>query len=344
MNDDYPGTLNFLPEVESVADSVRIPVFPAHYEHLLLKEALVSFTSGEFGFFSTQEIAGPGWAIGWLHARLMQPLELQLSVDRPLVAVICTLKGRMSFHLPGNDPFILQRRMYGFYYIPVFTGSTVLLTEGDQEAVYFSFSPAFLSSFVAQHPSFQQLYNAQQAGAEKGDVFPVFKMGIEERKMLDAIKNSNLSGPARQIYLGARISDLLVSYFTSLDTTEKRHFGGEDSRERFREIERYIKANYHQPLKIQFLSRKAGMNLRSFEKGFKAYFGIKAKEYIEQLRVKMAADMLKNGDMAVADIAYHVGFSGTNYFSFVFRKIQHCSPREYRRRYRQMKVKDDEIL
>lgn len=330
--DDYPATIRFLLSTKSKETTESSPLLPMHYQHNALKGAFVTYTEGGFGCFATQEIRSEQWVMGWLNFSIKQAVELSFVASKPMVALICTLKGKMAYELPGYGNFTLQKGKYGFYYIPPHTANDVFFVEEEHQVVYFSFSATFLESFATQHANFQELYAAQQTGVPTGNVFPIFKIGIEERKILDAIRHSNLTGPAKQIFLQARINDLLVNYFSSLDTIDKGQLRVEDQQERFKEIEKFIQENYHLPLKIQTLSRKVGMNLRSFEKGFKAYFGVKAKEYIEHLRVRLAADLLRNSDMPITAIAYHVGFAGTNYFSFVFRKIQHCSPREYRQR------------
>ncbi|WP_177192186.1 helix-turn-helix domain-containing protein [Chitinophaga arvensicola] len=300
---------------------------------MALKDAQVWYTEGDFGYFATQEISRKDWVIGWQHFSMRSPVILHFVTERPMVAVVCIIKGKLSYDLSGHGNFIMPQGKYGFYYIPPHTENSTFLAAGDHEVIYFSFSADFLSSFVSQHANFQELYDAQQNEVKRGYVFPVFKIGVEERRILDAMKLNNLLGPARLIFLQARINDLLISYFSSLEIADGSHLREEDQRERFRDIETFIQENYHLPLKIHFLSRKAGMNQRSFEKGFKAYFGVKAKEYIEHLRVKLATELLKNSDMPITTIAYHVGFAGTNYFSFVFRKLQGCSPREYRQRF-----------
>ena len=342
--DDYPATIKFLFSTKSDVTTESSPLLPLHYRHHALKGAFVNYAAGDFGCFSIQEIRHEHWVMGWLNFSINDPAAFNFTTNQPMVALVCTLKGKVTYELPGYGSFTLQKGRYGFYYIPPHLENKVFLTADEHNTVYFSFSAAFLSSFAEQHANFQELYTAQQNGLKSGNVFPVFKIGIEERRILDAIRNSNLAGPAKLIFLQARINDLLVSYFSSLETTGKGQLRMEDQQERFREIELFIQENYHLPLKIQFLSRKAGMNLRSFEKGFKAYFGLKAKEYIEQLRVKLATDLLRNSDMPITAIAYHVGFAGTNYFSFVFRKIQHCSPREYRQRNEEKKMDKGEFL
>lgn len=53
-------------------------------------------------------------------------------------------------------------------------------------------------------------------------------------------------------------------------------------------------------------------------------------EYITSRRMEKAKSLLLETDKRSAEIASEVGYKDAHYFSFVFRKTQGCSPREYR--------------
>lgn len=53
-------------------------------------------------------------------------------------------------------------------------------------------------------------------------------------------------------------------------------------------------------------------------------------EYLTFKRMEKAKELLKNTDKRSAEIAAEVGYKDSHYFSFVFRKTQGCTPRDYR--------------
>lgn len=53
-------------------------------------------------------------------------------------------------------------------------------------------------------------------------------------------------------------------------------------------------------------------------------------EYLTQKRMERAKELLRQGDKRSAEIAAEVGYKDPHYFSFVFRKTQGCTPRDYR--------------
>jgi len=53
-------------------------------------------------------------------------------------------------------------------------------------------------------------------------------------------------------------------------------------------------------------------------------------EYLTQRRMEAARNLLQQTDMKSSEIAFAVGYKDPHYFSYLFRKTQGCSPRDYR--------------
>ena len=53
-------------------------------------------------------------------------------------------------------------------------------------------------------------------------------------------------------------------------------------------------------------------------------------EYVTQKRMEKAKKMLRQTELHSGEIAASVGYKDSHYFSFVFKKTQGCTPREYR--------------
>ena len=53
-------------------------------------------------------------------------------------------------------------------------------------------------------------------------------------------------------------------------------------------------------------------------------------EYVTQKRMDLAKKLLRTTPLNLSDITNQVGYKDPHYFSFVFKKTQGISPREYR--------------
>lgn len=53
-------------------------------------------------------------------------------------------------------------------------------------------------------------------------------------------------------------------------------------------------------------------------------------EYLTNKRMERAKELLRSGNMRTGEIALAVGYKDSHYFSYLFRKTQGCTPRDYR--------------
>jgi AraC-like DNA-binding protein/quercetin dioxygenase-like cupin family protein len=98
------------------------------------------------------------------------------------------------------------------------------------------------------------------------------------------------------------------------------------------EVISYLERNYTEDVTLDTLAGVAGMSVRNLLLLFKEATGHAPIEYLLQLRVARAAELLGATEMTVTDIAGHVGFNDSNYFTRQFRRITGVAPSVYRKR------------
>ncbi|SEW04625.1 Helix-turn-helix domain-containing protein [Chitinophaga sp. YR573] len=332
-NEERAAIMRFNVAPTNEPDSTVSQQLPSQYQIRTLKDAYVQYKEGPFGCYFTQEIQDSSWVFSWQSFLMKRPIRLYAIADAPMVAIIFILKGSISFDFQGHGKISLQKNRYGFYYVPPHLSNTADFITDECDLVCISFSTRFVEKFAEQHPNFKELYQHQKNSNAKAKVISIFDAGSDERKIIDAIRYCDLEGPVHKLFLETRINDLLLKYFSAQKAVEKNDSLNTDQEVKLKEIQIFIQQNIHLPLSIRSLSRQAGMNLRSFERNFKKLFSLAPREYIEFQRINEAVELLKNTNMSVGSISVHVGFAGSNYFSFVFRKHYYCSPRQYRQQW-----------
>lgn len=85
-----------------------------------------------------------------------------------------------------------------------------------------------------------------------------------------------------------------------------------------------------QSLTVESLSEQFGMSRVQLFRKTKALFGESPNDYIQQVRLKKASQLLIESELTVAEIAYQVGYSSPGYFSTAFKGRYGCSPSEWR--------------
>ncbi len=86
----------------------------------------------------------------------------------------------------------------------------------------------------------------------------------------------------------------------------------------------------HQPWTLDLMARKSGLARTRFAHHCRKLTNLPPMEYLQRQRVEKARVMLADRRQSITEIALNCGFTTGAYFSSVFRRHFHCSPREYR--------------
>lgn len=105
-----------------------------------------------------------------------------------------------------------------------------------------------------------------------------------------------------------------------------------DSVDKIQEVARYISENYQSEITLHNAAQMAYMEDTYFSKRFKLLTGFCFSEYLTQLRIKAAESLLAKTELNIREISDLCGFSSSNYFGDVFRRIKGISPSEYRKK------------
>ena len=64
---------------------------------------------------------------------------------------------------------------------------------------------------------------------------------------------------------------------------------------------------------------------------FSQEMGVTFTEYLTELRMNRAKELLRTTQMRSSDIAYAVGYNDPHYFSYLFKKHTGMTPRDFRK-------------
>ncbi|WP_188562838.1 response regulator [Hymenobacter frigidus] len=85
---------------------------------------------------------------------------------------------------------------------------------------------------------------------------------------------------------------------------------------------------------VQGLVREMGMSQSLFYRRVKSITGQSVVEFIRDIRLKRAAQLLTSTSLRVSDVAYQVGMQDLKHFRTVFQNLHKMSPSEYARQHR----------
>jgi len=95
-----------------------------------------------------------------------------------------------------------------------------------------------------------------------------------------------------------------------------------------------IMNEYGRPLPIAELARKVSLSPSQFRRQFKRRFQVTPLDYIRQVRLAAACDLLVATDRTIADIASVTGFYDQSHLTNELARHKGTTPRRYRERYR----------
>ena len=96
-------------------------------------------------------------------------------------------------------------------------------------------------------------------------------------------------------------------------------------------MRQYLHEQYAQKLTLDVLSARYNISKYHLQRSFQHYFGQSPGEYLTQLRLTRAKELLRATDLPVSEVAYRVGMDNTSYFIYTFRTHEGTTPRQYRK-------------
>lgn len=129
-----------------------------------------------------------------------------------------------------------------------------------------------------------------------------------------------------------KISALLYSLLTHLiglsASSQERGIAATDN---MQYLIRYIEHNFTKDLTMDYLARFSGISKAHLSREFKKYTGFSPMDYIIQMRLEHAAQLLGTEKKAISVIAAEAGFHNINNFINLFKKKFGTTPSQYRK-------------
>ncbi|OBZ12727.1 AraC family transcriptional regulator [Bacillus sp. FJAT-26390] len=104
-----------------------------------------------------------------------------------------------------------------------------------------------------------------------------------------------------------------------------------------RPVMAYVENNLGEKIEMAEVSRLAGMSYVYFSKYFKKKMGLSFTEFVNRKRILKAKRMLVTDNKSITSIAAAVGMENMAHFYELFKRFNHCTPKQFKEN---MKVKE----
>lgn len=99
---------------------------------------------------------------------------------------------------------------------------------------------------------------------------------------------------------------------------------------------KYIVAKRFNRISVQEIADEVEISKDYLQKIFKRYEGIPITEYISDIKIEAACNMLKYSDRKIQEISEYLHYGSVSHFSIAFRRKMYMSPKEYRDKNKQL--------
>lgn len=129
------------------------------------------------------------------------------------------------------------------------------------------------------------------------------------------------------------VSSLIKSILLLLmrhDNKQQLHYNDNIMLERFQMAIDYVEEHLSEKLSVTKLSSLTNLSYTHFIKTFKKAVGMSFTEFVVYKRIKKAEQQLLTSELSIAEVAESVGISNLGHFYDLFRRHNHCSPKQFK--------------
>lgn len=155
------------------------------------------------------------------------------------------------------------------------------------------------------------------------------------KKTVKCMLESDTAGYVEQLEQNCRMTkvwiDLIEDHKTFRGQMECAVTNARGRAAEIQEIAVYMKAHMEENLKIEQIAREYGMNRSGLTRQFRSIMGCPPQQYLLQVRIERAKELLRNTEETIGEIAARVGYRDALAFSHIFKEKCKVGPREYRK-------------
>ena len=95
-------------------------------------------------------------------------------------------------------------------------------------------------------------------------------------------------------------------------------------------VQEWLGQHYQEEIAIAAIAKQFKLSVRSLNRRFKYATNSSPLQYLQNLRIEHAKELLKQSNLAISEVADMVGYQDASYFTSLFKKVTAVTPIEYR--------------
>lgn len=193
----------------------------------------------------------------------------------------------------------------------------------------FDFLQRHLSQFVTSlHPLVRDVVSGAPA---QSAISSVTRLTNRHQQLLTSLRQAPVLALAQSLWYQAKAMELAAEFFFiapgdgELFCRRQQRLSGE----RVDKVIALLRDKLAEPPTLEEIGRAVGCSPFHLSRTFSATTGLTISQYLRQLRMERAAELLKSGKFNVTEAALEVGYSSLSHFSQTFHETFGCCPGLY---------------
>lgn len=156
-------------------------------------------------------------------------------------------------------------------------------------------------------------------------------MDVGALRLSDDLVGSVVLGNAARGYAQARILDYMSPFIYRMSGVEGKYHHRLSVRGKMHDARAVVEDCIGNPPSLPDLAAAVGTNECTLKRAFKEEFGMTVYAYVYRRRMELAAAMLRDPALSMADVALSLGYDHLSHFSAAFKKFYGVPPTLFRR-------------
>lgn len=240
------------------------------------------------------------------------------------------LRGNVKSTLPGQtDGPSSYNWSQNFKYDPNNEYIHSCEADTDLHFIHLSYTSEYFNQFLPDDQRWAEMLKSRIRRRERiiGDHFSAITLA--QQRALKNILNCPLEGKLGYLMIETSIIQILLIQMHSLFYKEeafKQPVARRRDLEIIQELKEYLMTTFLEDHCLRTLAKQFGTNTNKLMSLFKKVFGRSIFEFIGELRMDHAMELLRDHGLLVTEVARTVGYKNPNHFSCAFKKKYGISP------------------
>ena len=216
---------------------------------------------------------------------------------------------------------------------PHFTKSAPEYYEGNEglraKGVIIQFRKDTLPNIIFQYPAYHKIKQLLDR-ANQGIYFNINHNEHIRKLIENAPKEKGIQLLASILHILDAMADTKNFECISSDTSIEFH-GSMDNR--FERVITYIRQHFTEEIHTHEVAAHVPMNNTAFCRYFKEKSSKTLTEYVQELRIAYACQLITESSESISQICFRCGFNNIPHFNRIFKRYKKTTPTEYRKQF-----------